>query len=225
MAEPKKIIQSSLKTQSAWLLFAKVAGFGFAFVLPLIVVRVLSQEEFGVYRQSFLVIMNAVAILPVGISMSAYYYLARDESRRSAAVLNILIVHFIVGLAAFLTLFFFPGVLGKIFNSSEMIRLAPAIGLAVWLWLFSVFLEHAAVAHVHAPVLPRDAQVPRAGDGGIPLGDELAGHVAVGVPGHDDDVLGRPVGQSFPLDGLLAALLDHLSDLADEVIVQAAAFL
>ena len=146
MSESKKT-NPSLKSQSAWLLAAKVAGFGFAFVLPLIVVRVLSQEEFGVYRLSFLVVMNAVSILPLGFAMSAYYYLARSEERRAAAVLNIILVHCGVGFAAFLVLFFFPGVLGAVFGSSEMTRLAPLIGVAVWLWLFSVFLEHVAVAN------------------------------------------------------------------------------
>ena len=146
MADNSKNVPS-LVNQSIWLLIAKLLGFGFAFVLPLIVVRVLSKEEFGLYRQAFLVVMNAVAILPFGISMSAYYYLARDESKRAAAVLNILLVHFGVGLVSFLVLFLFPGLLGTVFGNSEMTRLAPLIGIAVWLWLFSVFLEHAAVAN------------------------------------------------------------------------------
>ncbi|NNE66279.1 MAG: oligosaccharide flippase family protein [Pyrinomonadaceae bacterium] len=137
----------SLKVQSAWLLFAKIAGFGFAFVLPLIVVRVLSKEEFGLYRLSFLIVTNAVAILPLGISMSAYYYLARDRDKRAAAVLNIVLVHFGVGLLGFLFLFVFPNVLGAVFGSPEMTRLAPLIGCAIWLWLFSMFLEHVAVAN------------------------------------------------------------------------------
>lgn len=147
MSVPTETTQYSLKSQGAWLLFAKIAGFGFAFILPLIVVRILTQEQFGLYRQSFLIIMNAVAILPVGIAMSAYYYLARDATKRAAAVLNILLVHFVAGAAAFLVLLLFPGLLGAIFNSVEMTRLAPLVGVAVWLWLFSVFLEHAAVAN------------------------------------------------------------------------------
>ncbi len=137
----------SLRVQSAWLLSAKLLGFGFAFVLPLIVVRVLTQEQFGVYRQSFLVIRNAVAILPIGFAMSAYYYLARDPARRGAAIVNILSVYFVVGAAACAFLAAFPGALGAIFNSAEMTRLAPVIGVTIWLWMFSVFLETVAVAN------------------------------------------------------------------------------
>ena len=76
----------SLKSQSAWLLFAKTVGFAFSFLLPLLVVRFLTQDEVGVYRQVFLVIANANAILPLGVAISAYYYLSRETTRRGAAV-------------------------------------------------------------------------------------------------------------------------------------------
>jgi O-antigen/teichoic acid export membrane protein len=137
----------SLQTQSAWLLFAKILGFSFSFILPLIVIRLLDQEEFGLYRQSFIVIMNAAAVLPLGFAMSAFYYLSRNEEKRASAVFNILLVHFAGGLLAFIVLFFFPQILGKVFDSPEMTRLAPVIGVAVWLWLFSMFLETVAVAN------------------------------------------------------------------------------
>ena len=108
--------KASLKSQSAWLLFAKIIGFFFAFILPLLIVRVLSQEQVGVYRLSFLVIMNAAAILPVGFSMSAYYFLNREKEKRGAAIFNILLFNFAVGGLAFLTLFFFPQLLGSGFS-------------------------------------------------------------------------------------------------------------
>lgn len=139
--------KTSLKAQSAWLLVAKIIGFVFAFILPLLVVRILSQDEVGIYRQAFLVIMNAAAILPVGFSMSAYYFLNREKERRNAAIFNILLFNFTVGGLAFLTLFFFPQILGKIFQSAEMTRLAPEIGVVIWIWIISTFLETVAVAN------------------------------------------------------------------------------
>ena len=138
---------TSLKSQSAWLLFAKITGFAFAFVLPLLVVRFLSREQVGVYQQSFLVLTNAVAILPLGLAMSAFYFLAREESQRASAVLNILLFNFFAGAIACFVLFFFPQILGYIFRSDEMQSLAPLIGVAVWLWLFSMFLETVVVAN------------------------------------------------------------------------------
>ena len=137
----------SLKSQSAWLLFAKVVSFGFAFLLPFLVVRFLSQEKVGVYRQTFLVVMNAVSILSLGFAMSAYYFLAREIERRSAAVFNILLFHFVMGGIACFALFIKPEILGSLFQSAEMTALAPKIGVVIWIWIFSTFLETVAVAN------------------------------------------------------------------------------
>lgn len=137
----------SLKSQSAWLLFAKLVGFAFAFLLPLLVVRFLTQEKVGVYRQVFLIITNAVSILPLGFSMSAFYFLSREPEKRASAVLNILLFNFVTGGAACLALFLFPQLLGNLFNNAEMTSLAPLIGVVIWLWIFSTFLETIAVAN------------------------------------------------------------------------------
>jgi len=148
--ETAKIPLPSLKSQSAWLLFAKVVGFVFSFLLPLLVVRFLTQENVGIYRQVFQVIATTVAILPLGVSMSAYYFLSRETERRAAVVLNILIFNFIVGGAACLVLFFYPQILGNIFHNEEITRLAPRIGVVIWFWIFSSFLETVAVANQEA---------------------------------------------------------------------------
>ncbi|MBP6003715.1 MAG: oligosaccharide flippase family protein [Pyrinomonadaceae bacterium] len=146
-------IPQSLRQQSAWLLVAKVIGFSFSFVLPLLIVRYLTQEEVGVYREAFQVIMNAVVILPLGFSMSAYYFLAREsEQRRGAAIFNILLFNFVVGGLACLTLWAYPQLIGNIFRSEELTRLGPLIGVVIWIWIFSTFLETVAIANQEARV-------------------------------------------------------------------------
>lgn len=137
----------SLKAQSAWLLFAKVIGFGFSFLLPLLIVRLLSQEQVGIYRQAFLVVVNANVILTLGFGMSAYYFLARETTRRPSVIFNTLLFNFVMGGIACLTLFFYPQLIGNIFHSAEITRLAPKIGVVIWLWIFSSFLETVAVAN------------------------------------------------------------------------------
>lgn len=144
--------KGSLREQSAWLLFAKMVGFGFSFVLPLMIVRYLTRDEVGHYREAFQVITNAVVILPLGFSMSAYYYLAREREKRARAILNILLFNFVVGGIACLFLYLYPSSIGGIFKSDELTRLAPLIGLVIWIWIFSTFLETVAVANQEARV-------------------------------------------------------------------------
>lgn len=143
----KNAEEKSLKKQSAGLLFAKVVGFAFAFMIPLLVVRFLNQDQVGVYRQSFQVVTNAMSFLSLGVAMSAFYYLSREMEKRAAAVFNILLFHFTTGGLAFFALVFFPQILGNLFQSPEMTALAPLIGVAIWLGMTSVFLETIAVAN------------------------------------------------------------------------------
>lgn len=149
----KETAKISLREQSAWLLAAKIVGFALSFFLPLIIVRHLTQDAVGYYRQAFLVITNAVIILPLGFSMSAYYFLARESTaRRGAAIFNILIFNFIVGGLACLGLNLFPQILGNVFQSEELTQLAPMIGLVIWIWIFGAFLEIVAIANQEAKI-------------------------------------------------------------------------
>ena len=70
----------SLTAQAFWLLVAKTLGFMFAFALPVLLTRTLSQNEYGLFKQLFLVTTTAVALLPLGFGMSAFYYLPRESN-------------------------------------------------------------------------------------------------------------------------------------------------
>lgn len=137
----------SLGRQSALILAAKVFGFALNFVLPILIVRFLTQDEVGAYRQIFLVIGNALAILPFGMGMSAYYFLSREEEHRRPAVLNIVAFFTVVGGIAFLAFSLYPGLLDRLFRHGELTDLAALGGLVIWVWLISSFLEIVALAN------------------------------------------------------------------------------
>ena len=145
--DQKEIQPPTLKSQSIWLLFAKIVGYFFAFVFPLLVVRYLSKEEVGTYRLIFQIIVNAVGILPIGFSLSVYYFLSRSKENRARTIFNILIFNFVTGGIAFFTLYFYPEILSLIIDSKELVRLAPLAGIVIWLWIFGIFLEIVAVAN------------------------------------------------------------------------------
>ena len=142
--------QSSLTAQAAWILIAKVISFALAIGVPLLLARRLDQTEFGLYKQVFLIIMTANAILPFGFGMSAYYFLPRETEKRDAVVLNILIFNALVGFLAAAILFLFPNSLSLLFGDAVMAAFAPALGLAIALWIFSTFLEILVIANGEA---------------------------------------------------------------------------
>jgi O-antigen/teichoic acid export membrane protein len=132
-------------------MFAKGAAYVLGFALPLVLVRRLSQHEFGLYKQVFLVVSTAITVLPLGFSLSAYYFLPREaEEKRGAVVLNVLCFNLAMGAAAFLILLLRPTLLASLFGSQELTAYAPLVGLVVVLWLTSTFLEIAAIARHEA---------------------------------------------------------------------------
>jgi O-antigen/teichoic acid export membrane protein len=139
--------KSSLMTQSSWLMFAKFIGFALSFLLPLMVSRILSKADVGVYQQVFIVIANANSLLAFGMGMSAYYYLSRDPEKRRFYIFNILIFNFAIGGLAFLFLNFYPQFLDYIFKTDSMAPMSSQIGLVIWFWLFSSFLETVVIAN------------------------------------------------------------------------------
>ncbi len=149
--EPQKE-KSSLTASAVWLVIAKFVGFVFAFVLPLLIVRVFDQTQVGVYKQVFLFITTWSAILSLNVGLSAFYFLPREPENRGKAVLNILLFNLFVGGLAALTLFLFPGLLGKVFPNStaEVTKLAPLVGIVILFWITSAFLELVAVANQEA---------------------------------------------------------------------------
>src|ERR1700689_4143129 len=90
----------SLTRQVSWLTIAKTWGFVFSIALPLLVVRRLDREQYGLYKQAFLVVTTAMTVLPFGVGMSAFYFLPREKTPRRETVLNIVLFHALVGALA-----------------------------------------------------------------------------------------------------------------------------
>jgi len=139
----------TLTERAFWLMLAKTLAFALAFALPVLLTRRLSQTEYGLFKQVFLVVGTATAILPLGFGMSAYYFLPRetDPARRAGVVFNVLLFSAALGGAACLALALSPGILTAVFGDAALEPYAPAVGLVILLWLVSSFLETVAVAN------------------------------------------------------------------------------
>jgi len=146
MASESHANPPSLGAQAVWLLVAKTLGFALSIALPLVLVRRLSQVEFGLYKQVFLIVGSSVAVLPLGFGMSAFYYLPREPLRQGAVVFNILLFHAFIGLLAATAITVRPQILAWMFNSPELAGYAPWIALVLVLWMIGSFLEIITVA-------------------------------------------------------------------------------
>jgi O-antigen/teichoic acid export membrane protein len=142
----------SLTCRVCWLTLAKTAGFAFSLALPLLLVRRMNPEQYGLYKQVFLVVTTAMIVLPLGFQMSAYYFLPLKPGRRRETVANIMLFNASVGLLAFIGLFCYPSLLVVIFRGPQLLPYAPWIGVAILFWITGAFLETAPIANqeIHA---------------------------------------------------------------------------
>jgi O-antigen/teichoic acid export membrane protein len=144
--DPHEDASPSLGAQAIWLLTAKAISFVLAVALPLVLVRRLTQVDFGLYKQIFLVVGTTAAVMPLGFGLSAFYFLPRELHRQASIVANIVAFHFGIGLLVALILVTWPGLLAYLFNSPELKPHASLIALLTLLWTTGTFLEIVPVA-------------------------------------------------------------------------------
>src|ERR1700722_3902930 len=139
--------KESLTWRISWLTFAKTVGFAFSIALPLLLVRRLDREQYGLYKQVFLVVTTAMTVLPFGVPMSAFYFLPRETARRRETVLNIVLFHVAIGALACGALAFFPSILTAIFGDTRLAPYSAWIGVTILFWITGAFLDMVPVAN------------------------------------------------------------------------------
>ncbi len=118
-----------------------MVAFATTFFIPVVLVRVFDQTEFGTYKQMFLVYATLLGILQLGMAESLYYFipLTGDKAGRyTANTLIVLAVAGSVGLA--LITWNAPLVAGWIGNNALAAYL-PGVGLYVLLSVIAIVLE------------------------------------------------------------------------------------
>jgi O-antigen/teichoic acid export membrane protein len=67
----------SLSDKAAVLIGASTLKYAFGFILPMVLVRLLSQQEYGTYQQLALIANAASGVMVLGIPLSIYYFYHR----------------------------------------------------------------------------------------------------------------------------------------------------
>lgn len=147
MHKPDTETKGSLSGRAALMMCAKAVAFAFSFALPLLLVRWLNQTQFGIYKQVFLFVNTSYALLPLGVGMSAFYFLPRERERRHQIVFNIVLFYVFVSAVLCLVLFVRPTLLAALLNSPELTKFAPLVAGVIVTWVCSSSLEMIAIAN------------------------------------------------------------------------------
>ena len=138
--------KGALSKRAALLAVAKVAGYGLTLPLPLVLVRVLGQSDFGLYKQAFQVITTMLTLLGLQVSISIYYFLPRHTDRKPHVIMNVLIFYLALGGLTALLFALYPQWITHVFKTDDLVPYVPLIGAAILLWLMGSLLEVVTLA-------------------------------------------------------------------------------
>jgi O-antigen/teichoic acid export membrane protein len=135
-----------LATQAFWLTASKLVAALLNIGLPILLVRLLAQSEYGIYKEAFLFAGTATNVATFGIGMSAFYFMPRAPERGGQIALNILIYNFIAGWIPLLVLAFYPQILKFLFRTSDLGPLAILLGILILFTLTSTLVQQIPTA-------------------------------------------------------------------------------
>src|SRR5260221_13713387 len=129
-----------------WLMSGRAVGQVAAFLIPVVLARILDQATFGDYKRLFLLYGTAYGIAQLGFAESLYYFLPRNPGSAGRLATNAMLGLAVSGLGCLLLLVAarerIAGWLGDPALASDL----PALGLFLLLMLCSAGLEIALVA-------------------------------------------------------------------------------
>ena len=138
--------RNALSKRAAILAVAKIIAFAMTIPLPLVLVRTLSQPEFGLYKQVFQILMTVVVLAGLQVNMSVLYFLPRNPDKKPQIALNVLTFYAVIGSLVALMFAVFPGWVTLIFKGDGLVPHMPMLGVAILLTLMSTVLDVVAVA-------------------------------------------------------------------------------
>lgn len=133
--------QSGFASRAAWLTTANTIAFGLSFIAPLLLVRMLNQTEFGVYKQAFQILMSTISALNLQVASTAYYFMPRAPEKKLPVMINVLSFYGAAGALVAALFIFYPECALLIFESGDLPAYMPLLGVTILLWLVSSNLE------------------------------------------------------------------------------------
>lgn len=140
----------TLSAQTTWLLAGRMMSFLLSFFVPVLLVRVFSKNDFGLYREVLLFYVFFEHMLQFGFRHSLFYFIPQNEEDKSRYVINTLIVMALLGVFLLGIFTVFNGSLSQLFNAPELSSLLPLTGLYILFMLVASPFETLLVIETKA---------------------------------------------------------------------------
>jgi O-antigen/teichoic acid export membrane protein len=138
--------KTTLSDKAGFLIVANLIKYAVGFVMPMVLVRVLSQTEYGTYQQ-MLLIGGAFGILTLGLPVSIYYFFPRQSSTGQAALIaQTTIMLTIAGAIAAAGIYITAPMLAGTVNNPAMVQLLQIFGISAMFMIASEHTVHVLIA-------------------------------------------------------------------------------
>jgi O-antigen/teichoic acid export membrane protein len=138
--------QDGFALRAAWLTMANSIAFVLSFIAPLLLVRMLSQTEFGVYKQVFQILISTIAALNLQVACTAYYFMPRAPEKKLQVTINVLVFYGALGALTGAVFIIYPQCALLVFESGELVTHMPLLGVTILLWMVSTNIEFIPLA-------------------------------------------------------------------------------
>ncbi len=91
-ALPTPPVPEPLSRQAGVIILGRGLGFIFSFVVPIALVRTISVESYGIYREAIFLFSTFMPILQFGLTQSLFYFFPRRPSERGTLVTQTLLL-------------------------------------------------------------------------------------------------------------------------------------
>ena len=118
-----------------WYFLGRASSVCITFLVTIVLVRIFSKNDFGVYRQALLIYFLLERVLQFGIRHSLFYFLAHDRKKQARYVMNTVVVFSGLGFLSLIVLWTFKGTVANFLNSPELEPLIPLVGVYVFMML------------------------------------------------------------------------------------------
>jgi O-antigen/teichoic acid export membrane protein len=123
------------------LMSGRALGFVVSFAVPVVLVRVFDQSEFGTYKQLFLIYSTLFGIAQIGMAESLFYFLPSAKRHAGWYILNAMLVLGAAGSVCLLLLWGVESNIASWLNNPGLVGYIPLIGVFLFLMLISAVLE------------------------------------------------------------------------------------
>jgi O-antigen/teichoic acid export membrane protein len=136
----------SVTSDGAILFAGRLLAFLIVFLTPVILARMFSVEEYGLYRQVFLIQSTMISILPLGLPAGLVYFMLREPVERSAYITQTVLLLGALALIGGAILTVFGPAIAVAMNSPDLGRLIPLVAVLVVMSTCPTCLENLMIA-------------------------------------------------------------------------------